>query len=54
MSFSPQTGLVYIPVNDIGFGYIPPLVAEDAQRLGDLGNMPPFPDVSCVPLLFFR
>jgi quinohemoprotein ethanol dehydrogenase len=32
MSFSPQTGLVYIPVNEIGFGYIPPLSAEDAAR----------------------
>jgi len=32
MSYSPVTGLVYLPVNDIGFGYIPPLVAEDAQR----------------------
>jgi quinohemoprotein ethanol dehydrogenase len=52
MSFSPQTGLVYIPVNDIGFGYIPPLVAEDAQRkalgfnvaanLGE-GALPPDP-----------
>jgi quinohemoprotein ethanol dehydrogenase len=32
MSFSPITGLVYLPVNDIGFGYIPPLSAEDMQR----------------------
>ena len=32
MSFSPVTGLVYLPVNDIGFGFIPPLMAEDAQR----------------------
>jgi quinohemoprotein ethanol dehydrogenase len=32
MSFSPVTSLVYLPVNDIGFGYIPPLSAEDASR----------------------
>jgi quinohemoprotein ethanol dehydrogenase len=32
MSFSPQTGLVYIPVNDIAFGFIPPLIADDTQR----------------------
>ncbi|MFD1610637.1 PQQ-dependent dehydrogenase, methanol/ethanol family [Sphingomonas tabacisoli] len=32
MSFSPTTGLVYLPVNDIGFGYIPPLSTEDASR----------------------
>ena len=32
MSFSPATGLVYLPVNDIGFGYIPPLSPEDASR----------------------
>jgi quinohemoprotein ethanol dehydrogenase len=32
MSFSPSTGLVYLPVNDIGFAYIPPLVAQDAER----------------------
>lgn len=34
MSFSPATGLVYLPVNDIGFGYIPPLSPEDASRKG--------------------
>ncbi|MBS0502208.1 MAG: PQQ-dependent dehydrogenase, methanol/ethanol family [Proteobacteria bacterium] len=32
MSFSPKTGLVYLPVNTIGFGYIPPLSPGDAQR----------------------
>ena len=32
MSFSPKTGLVYIPANDIGFAYIPPLSPEDAKR----------------------
>ena len=31
MSYSPVAGLVYIPVNEIGFGYIPPLTPGDAQ-----------------------
>lgn len=32
MSFSPKTGLVYLPANTIGFGYIPPLGPGDAER----------------------
>lgn len=31
MSFSPATGLVYLPVNDIAFGYLPPLLPGDDQ-----------------------
>jgi quinohemoprotein ethanol dehydrogenase len=27
MSYSPVTGLVYVPVNDIGFGFVPPPVS---------------------------
>ncbi|RJF90707.1 PQQ-dependent dehydrogenase, methanol/ethanol family [Sphingomonas cavernae] len=30
MSYSPKTGLVYIPAQDIGFAYLPPLTPEDA------------------------
>ncbi|HTV02657.1 MAG TPA: PQQ-dependent dehydrogenase, methanol/ethanol family, partial [Luteitalea sp.] len=36
MSFSPKTGLVYIPANDIGYAYLPPLSPDDAraQKIG--------------------
>jgi quinohemoprotein ethanol dehydrogenase len=36
MSFSPKTGLVYIPANEIGFAYLPPLSPADAER-GPIG-----------------
>lgn len=36
MAFSPKTGLVYIPANEIGFAYLPPLAPEDAAR-GPIG-----------------
>lgn len=36
MSFSPKTGLVYIPANEIGFAYLPPLSAADAKA-GPIG-----------------
>ena len=31
MSFNPKTGLVYIPAQDAGLAYIPPLNADDAS-----------------------
>ncbi|WOK36080.1 PQQ-dependent dehydrogenase, methanol/ethanol family [Sphingomonas sp. C3-2] len=36
MSFSPKTGLVYIPANDISYAYLPPLSPDDAraQKIG--------------------
>ncbi|MDB5705137.1 MAG: alcohol dehydrogenase [Sphingomonas bacterium] len=32
MSFNPKAGLVYIPAQDVGMAYIPPLSAQDAAR----------------------
>jgi quinohemoprotein ethanol dehydrogenase len=32
MSFNAQTGLVYIPTQDVGFAYIPPLGPDDSRR----------------------
>ncbi|MES2419711.1 MAG: PQQ-dependent dehydrogenase, methanol/ethanol family [Pseudomonadota bacterium] len=32
MSFSPKTGLVYIPAQEVGLAYIPPLTPQDAAR----------------------
>ena len=55
MSFSPKTGLVYVPANEIGFAYLPPLSPADAARQpigfnigGNMseGGMPP--DVNFV------